>query len=455
MMETLNAVWTALTTTNEELVNIFLFFLSFIDAYVVMSLFTTILNFESSKKQKVQYVILLSLIGFIIRIIFINPLATYIIIAFKLILIIKLFKTDFLKGLLALILQYAISILLEYVFSKLYYVVFGTTWDTLLNIPIFRVTITSLIYLTIYSIARLCKHFNFNITLLDTMNKKSKTIVFTNCILAIIVIIAQFYLINFYSTNLPLLVTLLNLFSLIAYFIISFISFTKINQLEETEMNLKEIKLYNKTLTILHDNIRSFRHDFANIVSGIGGYIQTEDLDGLKKYYSELLSDCQTTNNLSALTPELINNPAIYNVLATKYHKADEQGIKINLEVFLDLNSLKIKIYEFTRILGILMDNAIEATKECDEKIINLIIRNDQTKNRQLVIIENTYKNKDVNLDLIFDKGFTSKPGNTGLGLWKVREILKKNENLNLFTTKNDEYFRQQFEMYYNITKEG
>ena len=93
--------------------------------------------------------------------------------------------------------------------------------------------------------------------------------------------------------------------------------------------------------------------------------------------------------------------------------------------------------------------------QECDEKIINLIIRNDQTKNRQLVIIENTYKNKDVNLDLIFDKGFTSKPGNTGLGLWKVREILKKNENLNLFTTKNDEYFRQQFEMYYNITKEG
>lgn len=56
---------------------------------------------------------------------------------------------------------------------------------------------------------------------------------------------------------------------------------------------------------------------------------------------------------------------------------------------------------------------------------------------------------------MIFDKGVTSKPGNTGLGLWKVREILKKNENLNLFTTKNNEYFRQQFEMYYNNSKEG
>lgn len=454
MMETLNAVWTALTSTNEKLINIISIPIYFIDAYVVMSLFTTILNFENSKKQRIQYVLFLSIIAFIIRIIFQNPLATYLNMALTLILIIKIFKTNFLKGLLALILQYSISILLEYIFSKVYYVLFGTTWDSLLNIPIFRITITGLIYASIFLIAKLCKHFNINITLLETMNKKSKTIVLANCILAIIVIVSQFYLINFYSTNLPLIVTLLNIFSLIAYFIISFISFTKINQLEETEMNLQETKLYNKTLTILHDNIRSFKHDFANIVSGIGGYVQTDDLEGLKKYYSQLLEDCQNTNNLSALTPELINNPAIYNVLATKYHKADEQGIKINLEVFLDLNTLKIKIYDFTRILGILMDNAIEATKECDEKVINLIIRNEQNKNRQVVIIENTYKNKDVNLDLIFDKGVTSKPGNTGLGLWKVREILKKNENLNLFTTKNDKYFSQQFEMYYNTSKE-
>lgn len=455
MMETLNAVWTALTTTNEELINIISLPIYFIDAYVVMTLFTTILNLQESKKQKIQYILILSIFAFIIRIIFKNPLATYLNMTLTLILIIKIFKTNFLKGLLALILQYAISILLEYIFSKIYYVLFGTPWDNLLNIPIFRITITCLIYISIYSIAQLCKHFNFNITLLDSMNKKSKTIVFANCILAIIVIISQFYLINFYSTNLPLLVTLLNIFSLIAYFVISFISFAKINQLEETEMNLQEIKLYNKTLTILHDNIRSFKHDFANIVSGIGGYVQTDDLEGLKKYYSQLLEDCQNTNNLSALTPELINNPAIYNVLATKYHKADEQGIKINLEVFLDLNTLKVKIYDFTRILGILMDNAIEATKECDEKVINLIIRNEQNKNRQVVIIENTYKDKDVNLDLIFNKGVTSKPGNTGLGLWKVREILKKNENLNLYTTKNNKYFSQQFEMYYNIQKEG
>lgn len=197
MMETLNAVWTALTTTNEELINIISIPIYFIDAYVVMTLFTTILNLENTKKQKFQYILLLSIIGFIIRIIFINPLATYLVMILTFILIIKIFKTTLIKSLIAVILPYAISILLEYIFSKIYYVLFGTPWDNLLNIPIFRISITSLIYITIYLIAKACKHFNFNITLLDSMNKRSKTILIANCILAIIVIISQFYLINF------------------------------------------------------------------------------------------------------------------------------------------------------------------------------------------------------------------------------------------------------------------
>ena len=227
-------------------------------------------------------------------------------------------------------------------------------------------------------------------------------------------------------------------------------SILNISKLEITSRDLKQSQLYNKTLTVLHDNIRAFKHDFHNIVHALGGYIDTEDIEGLKKYYQQLLNDCQCTNNLTGLSPSTINNPAIYNVLASKYHKADELGIKINLEVFLDLNEIEshMKIYEFARILGILFDNAIEATKECDKKLINLTIRKDLNKNRLLLIVENTYKNKDVDTEKIYEKGFSTKPGNSGLGLWKVRQILIRNNNLNLFTTKNDEYFKQQLEIY-------
>ena len=247
----------------------------------------------------------------------------------------------------------------------------------------------------------------------------------------------------------PTFITIINIISIFAYVVISFYTIFTVSKLESTYMNLEEAQLYNKTLQMLQDNTRAFRHDFSNIVQGMAGFIDKNDMEGLKKYYYQLLEDIQHTNNLTSLSPSVVNNPAIYNVLATKYHKADELGIKINLEAFLNMNDLNIKIYEFTRVLGILMDNAIEAAKECDDKIINVTFRKDSRKHMQLLIIENTYTNKDVNTDKIFEKGYSTKKGNTGLGLWEVRQILKKNDNLNLFTTKNSEFFIQQFEIFY------
>ena len=114
----------------------------------------------------------------------------------------------------------------------------------------------------------------------------------------------------------------------------------------------------------------------------------------------------------------------------------------------LDLSTLKMKIYEFARVLGILLDNAIEASNECDEKIVNITFRNDLKNNRQLITIENTYSNKDIDTEKIFEKGMSEKENHTGLGLWEVRKILKKNNNTNLFTSKTDKFFCQQLELY-------
>ena len=56
-------------------------------------------------------------------------------------------------------------------------------------------------------------------------------------------------------------------------------------------------------------------------------------------------------------------------------------------------------------------------------------------------------------MDRIFEKGYTSKSDedgkNHGLGLWEVRKLLRKNNNLNLFTTKDNNMFKQQLEIYF------
>ena len=114
----------------------------------------------------------------------------------------------------------------------------------------------------------------------------------------------------------------------------------------------------------------------------------------------------------------------------------------------LDLTKLRMKIYEFARILGILLDNAIEASSEADEKVINLTFKDDTENNRQLIIIENTYKDKNINTEKIFEKGVSSKENHTGIGLWEVRKLISKNNNVNLHTSVTEKYFSQQLEIY-------
>lgn len=449
MMEILQTIWSSLTTENPTLTNIIGIPSIFLEVFISMLLFTTLLNINATKKQKWMYVLIASCFSIISRLIIPAPYNTYFNLVAVFLCVLLIFKTTFLKSIICLFLPSIIAALIESVLVKVYYSIFNIDYLVGGNIPLHRLIGTLIVYLVMFLIYILLKYFKVNLSKLQVLDKKKKFWLIFSTIFGVVLIGLQVYMITFYVSYLPFFITILFMVTLVAYFVISLYTMFTVSKLETTSMNLEEATLYNKTLQMLQDNTRAFRHDFSNIVQGMAGFIDKNDMEGLKKYYSQLLEDIQHTNNLTTLSPEVVNNPAIYNVLATKYHKADQLGIKINLEAFLNMNDLHIKIYEFTRVLGILMDNAIEAAKECDEKVINVIFRKDSRRHMQLLIIENTYTNKDVNTDKIFEKGYSTKKGNTGLGLWEVRQILKKNNNLNLFTTKNDEFFTQQFEIFY------
>ena len=331
-----------------------------------------------------------------------------------------------------------------------YFTLFNINYEQSETIPIYRIIYLILIYFIIFCIICLLKLKQYKIDLPDyTIDKKSKKVLLINLSIGFITLCVQLVITFNYIDTLPIIITFLSFLSLLAYFGVSIYSLTRVIKLAFTTQKLQNAEEYNKTLTILHDSVRGFKHDFDNIVTTIGGYVKTNDMEGLKKYYVQLEDDCQKVNNLYILNPELINNPGVYSLLTTKYHEAEKKGIKVNMSLLLDLNNLHMKIYEFTRVLGILLDNAIDASSECDEKVINIIFRDDAKNHRQLITIENTYQDKNVDTERIFDKGVSGKENHTGLGLWEVRKILNKSKNLDLYTTKNDKYFSQQIEIYY------
>ena len=414
-----------------------------------MYMFLYSLNITATRKQKITYVVLAICVGIVSNFIIPSPFNVIFNYILVILLIYKIFKLSILKSFIAMIIPAIVFALLSVLIINPFLSFFHLTQKQFISIPLYRYLYLLLFYCIIFGINMILKYKNITINVLDELDNKNKSIIFINFVFGLIAIISQLIITFYYLNLLPVLISLISFISLLAYFAISIYSITRVTKLIITTQELESAEAYNKSLSILHDNVRGFKHDFDNIVATIGGYVKTEDMEGLKNYYSQLEEDCQKVNNIAALNPNIINNPGIFNLLSSKYHEADSKHIRINLEIFLDLNTLNMKIYEFSRVLGILLDNALEEATKCDEKIINIKFRNEQNKNRQVIIVENTYVNKDIDIDEIFNKGYSSKKDHSGLGLWEVRQVLKKNNNLNLYTSKDDKLFKQQLEIYY------
>ena len=447
-MEFLNNIWIAISTPNEGIINILAIPSTLLENLLIMYLFISILGISASKKQKITYVILMSCISLVSMYFIPTPYNLFINYFTMILTAYLVFKITFLKSSISIVVSALIFNLVGGLILNPFITLLNISSDDLLVIPIYRISYILLIYVSVIAIILIIRYRSFKLLFLEDLDNKNKAIIFINLILGIFTLIVQLLITFYYVNTLPIIVTFLSFLSLLAYFIISIYTLTRIMKLTLTTRKLQSAEEYNNTLRILHDNVRGFKHDFDNIVTTIGGFIRTNDMKGLEQYYLELEDDCQRVNNLYILNPEVVNNDGIYNLLTKKYYEADSKDIKVNITFLLDLSKLNMKIYEFARILGILLDNAIEASSECEEKIINLIFREDSKNNRQLIIVENTYKNKDVDTEKIFEKGISGKEKHQGLGLWEVRKLVAKNKNINLFTTKNDKFFIQQLELY-------
>ena len=449
-MEFLNNIWTAISTPNETLITLLSIpLLIFIEAPLTFYLISNFFNIKFSKKQAFIYIASTVITALIANYVIAWPFNIVLNYSSAFIILFFIMKLNFIQSLIATLFPSIVFNLAVNLIANPYLDLQKINLEQSATIAIYRIPFVLLAYLIVFIFCLILKYKKITINILENFDKRTKTIITLNFIFGFLNIFLQGVLSVRYIDILPIEFTFFNFISLLFYFGLSFYSLAKIMNLVTTTQKLENEKEYNKTLHILHDSVRGFKHDFDNIVTTIGGYIKTNDMKGLEKYYSQLEEDCEKVNNLYILNPDIINNPGIYNLLTTKYSEAIEKGIKVNLTFLLDLNNLHMKIYEFARMLGILLDNAIEAASESDEKVLNIVFRNDSKNNRNIVLIENTYKDKNVNIDEIFNKGVTGKENHTGLGLWEVKQILKKNNNINLYTNKNDTYFSQQLEIYY------
>ena len=449
IMEFLNNFWILLYNENPTISNLISLPFCFIESYLSFLIFTKLLNIKYNYKHKIIYLIFTFTIAIISNLFIPKPynvLFNYIIVF---IFIKLIFKTNFIKAFLSTLIPFVMFAVINTLILPLYIKIFSITSNALQNIPIHKLVYNLLIYLLIWIILLLIRNKNISFKEIFNLDRKTNITILVSLIIGIFVLCIQTFLTYYYINILPVGITLFNLSLLTTYFFISFYSLNKVIKLHKTMQKLENAENYNNSLTVLYDSIKGFKHDFNNIIDTLGGFITENDIEGLKNYYSSLRKDCINTKNIEFLNPNIINNSGIYNLLALKYKKATDANVKINFEFFFDFSNLHMPIYEFSRIFGILLDNAIEASKECDEKVINLVFRHSSKNHVQIVCIENTYKNKNINTKKIFEKGISGKKNHSGIELWEVNKIVHKYNNCVLKTSNDENYFKQQLELYY------
>ena len=432
----LSSIWNLLVTEDEILTKIITSFPIFIEAWLVLKLFTSILRIKYTKKQSAIYVILFPVFSLISKFFIPSPFNTLVNYIVMFILIKLVFKLNVIQSLLSVIIPTVIFALLGILVLKPILLIFNISVNQAQSTPIYEMLYLSILYTFVLILIKIINALKLKFDSSQEFTLHNKHIVIGNLVFGFFTLSIELAITAFYTDKLPFIITFLDFISLLAYFFISFYSLVKTMKLQITTRDLENAENYNTTLSILYDNVKAFKHDFDNIIFTIGGFIDSNDMEGLKIYYNSLEKECQNINNISLLNPTLINNPGIYNLLTVKYQKAKVENVDIQLEFFFDLKQLRMPVYDFSRMFGIFLDNAIEASALSKEKIVKILFRDSSNSNVQIIQIENSYQNKNVNTKNIFEKGVTEKENHLGMGLWEVNKILKRNNNVNLLTEK-------------------
>lgn len=172
----------------------------------------------------------------------------------------------------------------------------------------------------------------------------------------------------------------------------------------------------------LNRTLRGQRHDFMNHLQVVYSLMEMDEYNSAKEYLEKVYLDIQKVNKILKTS-----SPAVNALLQAKVLFAEKRDIKINLHITSRLEELKVVDWEFCRVLGNIIDNAIYALQEIDEeKRIEVYIFED-IKIYGFKIKNNGPKIDDTIIGKIFIPEFTTKgEKGEGMGLAISKEVLEK-----------------------------
>ena len=240
---------------------------------------------------------------------------------------------------------------------------------------------------------------------------------------------------------------IINIFIMLAFVIVL------LNLIKQTVYNNNLVRKYEQILefmTTYEDEVekqRILRHEtknaFLSIKAQLTDKAETKDIIN---YIDSILEDDVKIKNEEYAKFKYLPVNGIKGLCYYKIQEAENRNIKVSINISSrikksSLSKLSVKeIKELGTILGVYLDNAIEASVKSDDKKLGYeaYLIDDKVK----IIISNTYKGE-LAKEKIGNVTYSTKGKNRGHGLLLVKEIVSNNKMFDIDTEITDSLYIQ------------
>ena len=136
-----------------------------------------------------------------------------------------------------------------------------------------------------------------------------------------------------------------------------------------------------------------------------------------------------------------IKKPELKGFITAKLVYAQEMNIETSIEAEAPIENIAVNIVDLTRVLGIFLDNAIEAALETPKPQMTFAaIRSDS---ETVFIVSNTFIDHQLNINQLSRPDISSKGSGRGIGLYNASKIIGSYKNMFLETSISNGLFIQ------------
>lgn len=163
------------------------------------------------------------------------------------------------------------------------------------------------------------------------------------------------------------------------------------------------------------NTIRSQRHDFNLHLHAISGLIRDGNYEECNVYIEKLVSNANDVNDIMP-----VSDAAVGSMLHNMREEARRRGSDITYHITYDMENIICNGFECNKIIGNLLQNAIDALETEEEKRFGIKLNIFKRRGNTVIVCENRFTGNPDNIVKVFESGYSTKKNHEGIGLSMV-----------------------------------